>query len=98
MTIATTEHVRRLPKVELHCHIEGAGRAATIAELADSSEPNTAWGPEPEQERARVADLAGHNLKRLLDAGLKVTINSDDPAYFGATWPTTTWLPRRLWA
>ena len=28
-------------------------------------------------------DLAQHNLKRLLDAGLKVTINSDDPAYFG---------------
>lgn len=24
-----------------------------------------------------------HNLKRLLDAGLTVTINSDDPAYFG---------------
>lgn len=24
-----------------------------------------------------------HNLKQLLDAGLKVTINSDDPAYFG---------------
>lgn len=27
--------------------------------------------------------LAQHNLKSLLDAGLKVTINSDDPAYFG---------------
>ncbi|MCQ4347927.1 adenosine deaminase [Pseudomonas stutzeri] len=27
--------------------------------------------------------LADHNLKALLDAGLKVTINSDDPAYFG---------------
>jgi adenosine deaminase len=24
-----------------------------------------------------------HCLKRLLDAGLRVTINSDDPAYFG---------------
>ncbi len=28
-------------------------------------------------------DLRQHNLKTLLDAGLKVTINSDDPAYFG---------------
>ena len=28
-------------------------------------------------------DLASHNLKRLLAAGLNVTINSDDPAYFG---------------
>ena len=27
--------------------------------------------------------MASHNLKRLLDAGLRVTINSDDPAYFG---------------
>jgi adenosine deaminase len=27
--------------------------------------------------------LADHNLKRLLEAGLRVTVNSDDPAYFG---------------
>jgi adenine deaminase len=27
--------------------------------------------------------IGQHNLKRLLDAGLLVTINSDDPAYFG---------------
>lgn len=30
-----------------------------------------------------VADLAGHPLKRMLDAGLNVSIHSDDPAYFG---------------
>ncbi len=29
------------------------------------------------------ARLADHNLKRLLDRGVKVTVNSDDPAYFG---------------
>lgn len=27
--------------------------------------------------------LAGHNLGRMLDAGLMATVNSDDPAYFG---------------
>jgi adenine deaminase len=27
--------------------------------------------------------LADHDLRRLLDAGLQVTVNSDDPAYFG---------------
>ncbi|OGA98559.1 MAG: adenosine deaminase, partial [Burkholderiales bacterium RIFCSPHIGHO2_12_FULL_61_11] len=30
-------------------------------------------------------DLARHNLRQLLDAGLLATINSDDPAYFGGT-------------
>lgn len=34
--------------------------------------------------RLRVFDtMADHNLKRLLDLGLRVTVNSDDPAYFG---------------
>jgi len=28
-------------------------------------------------------NMAQHNLKRLLDRGLNVTVNSDDPAYFG---------------
>jgi adenosine deaminase len=27
--------------------------------------------------------MEDHNLKRLLDLGLCVTVNSDDPAYFG---------------
>lgn len=30
-----------------------------------------------------VNDLAAHPLKRMLDLGLRATINSDDPAYFG---------------
>lgn len=34
--------------------------------------------------KLRVFDsMAAHNLVALLDAGLQVTINSDDPAYFG---------------
>jgi len=28
-------------------------------------------------------DIKAHNLKRLLDRGLCVTVSSDDPAYFG---------------
>ncbi|MCE1236329.1 MAG: adenosine deaminase [Hyphomicrobiales bacterium] len=44
--------------------------------------------------RLRVCDrLEDHPLKRMLDAGLSVTINSDDPAYFGgyvgANWRET---------
>ncbi len=30
-----------------------------------------------------MTELADHPLPRLLDAGVRVTINSDDPAYFG---------------
>ena len=30
-----------------------------------------------------VHDMVQHPLKRMLDLGLKATINSDDPAYFG---------------
>ena len=30
-----------------------------------------------------VADLEAHPLKQMLDLGLAVTVNSDDPAYFG---------------
>lgn len=30
-----------------------------------------------------VADLKKHPLKKMMDLGMKVTVNSDDPAYFG---------------
>ncbi|HYP70376.1 MAG TPA: adenosine deaminase [Variovorax sp.] len=36
-------------------------------------------------------DLAQHNIGQLLDAGLAVTINSDDPAYFGG-YMNENWL------
>ena len=30
-----------------------------------------------------VADMRDHPLRKMLDLGLKVTVNSDDPSYFG---------------
>ena len=30
-----------------------------------------------------VSDLSRHNLRRMLERGVLVTVNSDDPAYFG---------------
>src|SRR5579859_3845172 len=37
MTLATVDHVRALPKVELHCHVEGSARASTISALAEKN-------------------------------------------------------------
>ena len=31
----------------------------------------------------RIDKLENHNLKKMLDKGLRVMVNSDDPAYFG---------------
>jgi len=39
--------------------------------------------PLSNQELQVTPDLTQHPLKRLLDAGVLVTVNSDDPAYFG---------------
>jgi adenosine deaminase len=39
--------------------------------------------PLSNQKLCVFPDLAQHNLRALLDAGLCATVNSDDPAYFG---------------
>lgn len=39
--------------------------------------------PLSNQRLCATPDLTRHPLKRLLEAGVKVTVNSDDPAYFG---------------
>lgn len=39
--------------------------------------------PLSNQKLCVFSDLQQHNIGRMLDAGLCVTINSDDPAYFG---------------
>jgi adenosine deaminase len=50
--------------------------------LAESAVPLTMC-PLSNLELQVTPDLSEHPLKRLLDAGLVVTVNSDDPAYFG---------------
>ena len=39
--------------------------------------------PLSNQKLCVFPDLADHNLRQLLDAGIVATVNSDDPAYFG---------------
>jgi adenine deaminase len=56
--------------------------AALMVELARSRMPLTVC-PLSNLKLCVVKDLREHPLKQMLDAGLCVTINSDDPAYFG---------------
>jgi len=56
--------------------------AALMARLARAQVPLTVC-PLSNLKLRVVQDLREHNLARLLKAGLCVTINSDDPAYFG---------------
>jgi adenosine deaminase len=53
-----------------------------MAELAHTRMPLTVC-PLSNLKLCVVKDLRDHPLKRMLDAGLCVTVNSDDPAYFG---------------
>ena len=56
--------------------------AALVAELVRRRTPLTVC-PLSNLKLCVVNDLRDHPLKRLLDAGLCATVNSDDPAYFG---------------
>ncbi len=53
-----------------------------VAELARRRMPLTVC-PLSNLKLCVVDDLKSHPMKRLLDAGLCATVNSDDPAYFG---------------
>ena len=56
--------------------------AALTSRLARAQMPLTVC-PLSNVKLCAVASLAAHPLKKLMDAGVLVTINSDDPAYFG---------------
>jgi adenosine deaminase len=55
---------------------------ALVAELCAREMPLTVC-PLSNLRLAVVKELESHPLARMLSAGLKVTVNSDDPAYFG---------------
>lgn len=55
---------------------------ALVARLVADRVPLTVC-PLSNLRLAVVSDLAEHPLPRMLEAGLLVTVNSDDPAYFG---------------
>lgn len=55
---------------------------ALVARLRDEKMTLTVC-PLSNQKLCVVDDMRAHPLKRMLDLGLKATVNSDDPAYFG---------------
>jgi len=62
--------------------VRAAEDAALLERLAREQVPLTVC-PLSNIKLCVFPQLEAHNLKQLLDAGLKITINSDDPAYFG---------------
>jgi len=70
-------------KVERIDHgVRSESNPALMQRLARSRVPLTVC-PLSNVKLRVFPDLASHNLKRMLDFGINVTINSDDPAYFG---------------
>jgi adenosine deaminase len=62
--------------------VRSDGDPSVIDELVRSQVPLTMCPLS--NVKLKVFDrMEDHNLKRLLDLGVKVTVNSDDPAYFG---------------
>lgn len=57
---------------------------ALVARLAREGVP-LAVCPTSNVRTGAVASLAEHPLRRLYDAGVRVTVNSDDPTFFGAS-------------
>lgn len=57
--------------------------AGLVAELVEKRIPLTVC-PVSNLKLNVVSSITSHPLRKLLDAGVKVSINSDDPPYFGA--------------
>ncbi|MEJ5029951.1 adenosine deaminase [Comamonas sp. MYb69] len=62
--------------------VQAVHDAALMKRLKDERIPLTVC-PLSNQKLQVFPDLADHNMPQLLAAGLVVTVNSDDPAYFG---------------
>ena len=71
LKIDRIDHGNRLLEDEtLIARVREAGLTLTVCPLSNLS-------------LCVVDDLSGHPMKRMLDLGLRATMNSDDPAYFG---------------
>lgn len=80
------EAIDRLRVSRIDHGVAAARDPALVADLAARGIPLTLC-PLSNLRLKVVASLAAHPLKALLDAGVCVTVNSDDPPYFGG-WVT----------
>jgi adenine deaminase len=64
--------------------VQSTQDALLMQRLAQDRIPLTVC-PLSNQKLCVFPNLADHNLRQLLDAGLCATVNSDDPAYFGGS-------------
>jgi adenine deaminase len=73
--------IDRLPKVELHIHIEGSLEPELMFAMAERNGVALPYASVEDVRRAYEFS----DLQSFLDlgAGVCVTVNSDDPAYFG---------------
>ncbi len=77
--VADTVDILKVDRVDhgVHCDQD----PALVRRLAERKIPLTVC-PISNVKLRVFPDLKAHNLKRLLDAGVCVTVNSDDPSYF----------------
>lgn len=78
--VAETADVLKVDRIDHG--VRAAEDPALVARLAGMGIPFTVC-PLSNVALKVYPDLKSHTLKRLLDAGIKATINSDDPSYFG---------------
>jgi adenosine deaminase len=62
--------------------VRSEGDAALMERLKQTRMPLTVC-PLSNTKLMVFKDMKDHNIKRMLDAGIRVMVNSDDPAYFG---------------
>ena len=66
----TKKSENKAPVVKTHARLVEEGMALTVCPLSNL-------------KLCVVKDMKQHPLKKMLELGLKATVNSDDPAYFG---------------